>query len=333
MTKTISGWIFLVAGSAAMVAAAVGLSASGAGAQAFPTRPIEFVVGYAPGGASDAIARVLGKKLEEEFGQPVTVVNKPGASGVVAAALVSKARGDGHTIHVISSAAVTVVPHIEKVEYNPLTDFTYLALVVRQAPAVIVRAEAPWKTAQEFLEYAKSNPRKVKYGSYGEFGGAHIAMEGIGRERGLEWVHVPFKGDGPTVTALLGGHIDAATTAAGHVPHVRAGKFRMLLMLQNRRSQVFPDVPSLRDLGLKFDAKGSSDVITGIVAPKGLPREIARKYEEALERAARSPEFVKVTETLALERAFVRGAEFQKEVEEGHAYVVTTLKSVGLMKK
>lgn len=316
----------------AVTAVAVAIAPVEVRGQAFPTRAIEFVVGYAPGGASDAIARALAKKLEEEFGQPVTVVNKPGASGALAAALVSKARPDGYTIHVTSSSALTVVPHIEKVEYNPLADFTYLALVVRQSPMLVVKADAPWKSFAELAEYAKSNPRKVKYGTYGEFSGTHIAMGAIARERGIEWIHVPFKGDGPAVTALLGGHIDAAAPAAGYAPHVRAGKFRGLLTLTGRRSQLFPDVPSLRDVNVAFDARGSSDVITGIVAPKGLPADIARKYEDALEKAVGSAEFIKVVETLALERAFHRGAEFQKEVEAGSGHVDAALKSLGLKK-
>lgn len=316
----------------AVTALAVAIAPVEVRGQAFPTRAIEFVVGYAPGGASDAIARALAKKLEEEFGQPVTVVNKPGASGALAAALVSKAKPDGYTIHVTSSSALTVVPHIEKVEYNPLTDFTYLALVVRQSPMLVVKADAPWKSFAELAEYAKGNPRKVKYGTYGEFSGTHIAMGAIARERGIEWIHVPFKGDGPAVTALLGGHIDAAAPAAGYAPHVRAGKFRGLLTLTGRRSQLFPEVPSLRDANVTFDARGSSDVITGIVAPKGLPADIARKYEDALEKAVGSAEFIKVVESLALERAFHRGAEFQKEVEAGSGHVDAALKILGLKK-
>jgi tripartite-type tricarboxylate transporter receptor subunit TctC len=151
------------------IGAGVAVAASPAAAQQFPTRPVEFLVGYAPGGASDAVARTLGKALEEEFGQPVTVVNKPGASGAVAAALVSRAKPDGYTIHVTSSAAMCVIPNVQKVEYNPLTDFTFLAMVARQSPSLVVRADAPWKTAQDLLEYAKANPRKVKFGTYGEF--------------------------------------------------------------------------------------------------------------------------------------------------------------------
>jgi tripartite-type tricarboxylate transporter receptor subunit TctC len=313
---------------------ALGLAAGTvpATAQTFPAKAVEFVVGYAPGGASDAIARAIAKKLEEEFKQPVTVVNKPGASGAVAAALVARAKPDGYSVHVISSAALTVVPNVEKVEYNALTDFTYLGLVARQAPTVCVRADAPWKTAEELFEFARANPRKIKFGTYGEFSGAHIAMEAIGRERGIEWVHIPFKGDGPAVSALLGGHVDVIVTAAGHVPYLRAGKFRGLAMLLNRRSPLFPDLPSLTDLKIKFDATGSSDVITGIVAPKGLPKEIQKKYEEALDRAVKSPEFTKMAETLAVEKAFMPGADMQKQVEEGQRHVKAAIEALGLKK-
>jgi tripartite-type tricarboxylate transporter receptor subunit TctC len=318
----------LLAGLVSLVVPAAG----GALAQSFPSKPVEFVVGYAPGGASDATARAIGKTLEEEFKQPVTVVNKPGASGAVAAALVAKARPDGHTIHVISSAALTTVPNVQSVEYDTLKDFTFLAMVARQAPMVVVKADAPWKSMQELLEHAKANPRKVKIGTYGEFSGAHIAFEAVARERGVEYVHVPFKGDGPAVTALLGGHIDAAITAAGHVPQVRGGKFRGLLILLSQRSPAFPDVPALRDIGVKFDPVGSSEVVTGIVGPKGMAPDIVKKYEAALERAVKSPEFVKMAETLGVDRAFAPGPQFQKEVERGHHHVAETIKTLGLKK-
>lgn len=296
----------------------------------FPTRPIDLLIPYAPGGPSDTSSRSLAPKLGEVLGQPIVCINKPGASGALAVSLLAKAKPDGYTIVLVSNSALTVVPNFEKVAYNPLTDFTYLCKLFNQSPMLVVKVDAPWKNVQEFVEYAQKNPKRIKYGSWGQFSSGHIAMEAIGKEKGIEWSHVPFKGDGPCVTALLGGHIDAAVVSAGHVPFVRAGKLRGLLMLQAYRSRNFPEVPCLKDVGIKFEAKGTTETISGVIAPKGLPKDIVKKYEVALEQAANSPEFVRALDTLGCDAHFLLGDDCRKEVEEGYNYVSELVSKLGL---
>ena len=287
----------------------------------FPVRPIDLLVPYAPGGPSDTTARALAPKLGEVLGQPIVPVNKPGAAGALAVSLLGKSKPDGYTIVLVSNSALTVVPNFEKVTYHPLTDFTYLCKLFNHSPMLVTRADAPWKSAQELLAFAQKNPKKIKYGSWGQFSSGHIAMEAIGKEKGIEWGHVPFKGDGPCVTALLGGHIDVAPVSAGHVPQVRAGKLRGLLMLQTYRSAHFPEVPCLKDAGIKFEGKGTTETISGVIAPRGLPKEIVKKYEGSLEQASKSPEFTKALNVLGCDYHFLNGEEMQKEVEEGYKYV------------
>jgi tripartite-type tricarboxylate transporter receptor subunit TctC len=225
-----------------------------------------------------------------------------------------------------------VVPICQKVSYNPLTDFTYLSKLFKQSPMVAVRADAPWKTWEEFINYAEKNPGKIKFGSWGEYSSGHIAMTAIGKEKSIKWGHVPFKGDAPCVTAMLGGHIDVATFAAGHVPQVRAGKLRGLLMLQGYRSSIFPTIPCMKDVGIKFQGKGSTETIAGIIAPKGLPKEIMKKYELALEQASMSPEFSNFLNSFGLDRHYLSGSDFQKEVEEGYTYVSEIVKKLDFKK-
>jgi tripartite-type tricarboxylate transporter receptor subunit TctC len=295
----------------------------------FPTKPIELIIQFAPGGPSDTTSRSIAPKLGELLGQPVICVNKPGAAGALAVSLLAKAKPDGYNIILVGNSSLTVVPNFEKVPYNPLTDFTYLCKLFNQSPMLVLRPEAPWKSMEEFLDYARKNPKKIKYGSWGEFSGGHVSMEAIGKEKSVEWVHVPFKGDGPCVTALLGGHLDAAAVAAGYVTHVRAGKLRGLVMLQSYRSKNFPEVPSLRDVGIKFEAKGTTETFNGMIAPKGLAPDVIKKYEGALEQAGKSPEFLRTLNVLGCDSHFLLGDDFRKEVEEGYKHVAELINKLG----
>lgn len=296
----------------------------------FPTRPIDLLIPYSPGGPSDMSSRGLAPKLGEVLGQPIIPINKPGAAGALAVSLLSKTKPDGYTIVLASNSALTVVPNYEKVSYNPLADFTYLCKLFNQSPMVVVRPDSPWKTIQELLDYAQKNPKKIKYGSYGQFSGGHIAMEAIGKEKAIEWGHIPFKGEPSLIAALLGGHLDVDVVSAGYVPHVRAGKLRGLLMLQGYRSKNFPDVPCLKDAGIKFNAKGTTETFSGVIAPKDLPKEIAKKYEEALEQASKSAEFINALNTLGLDYHFLPGEAMRKEVEEGYKHVSELASQLGL---
>lgn len=296
----------------------------------FPTKNIEIMIPYEPGGPSDTLGRAMIPTLQQVFKQTVIPVNKPGASGALAFSLLVRTNPDGYTIIIGSNSALTVLPNFQKVEYNPLSDLTYICKLYNMSPALTVKADAPWKNFEEFLSYAKKNPKAIKYGSWGKFSSGHIAMEAIAKEKGIEWVHVPFKGDAPAVTALLGGHIDVAATAAGHVPQVRAGKFRILSMLQSYRSKVFPDAPSLPENGIKFEGKGSTETWTGMFGPKGLPLDIVKKYEEAFKEVVKSPEFLRAIDMMGNEVAFRLGEDTQKEIEEGYKYVSNLVKTLDL---
>jgi len=300
--------------------------------ESFPTRPIDLYIPFAPGGISDTMGRALGPKLGEVLGQPIVPVNKPGASGALAVALLAKSKADGYTILIVSNSSLTVVPHFENMGYNPLSDFTFLCKTYDQTSMLVVPADSPFKNFQEVIDFAQKNPRKLKYGTWGQFSGVHIAMEAIGLEKKIEWGHVPFKGEGPVVPALLGKHIDLGVLAPGGVPHIKAGKLRLLLVLQGSRSKAFPEAPCFRDVGINFDGKGSSELMSGIIAPRNLSTAIRKKFEDALKEAVKSHEFLRASATLGLDPLFLPGDKFQKEIEAGNRYVGEVVKKIDLKK-
>jgi tripartite-type tricarboxylate transporter receptor subunit TctC len=268
------------------------------------------------------MGRAVAPKMGEVLGKTIVPVNKPGASGALALTLLTKIKPDGYTILIASASHLTVVPNFEKVAYNTLTDFTFLGKLCNQTVTMlVVKADAPWKTAEEFFDYAKKNPKKIKYGTPGQFHGGHIFMEALGREKGIDWVHIPFKGDGPCATALLGGHIDAGVIYTGHVVHVRAGKLRGLVTLRTQRSRFFPDIPCLPEVGSKMEGKGLTESMNGLIGPKGMPADIVKKYEVAIEQATNSPEFLRASQTMVVEPHYLPGEGYFKETESGYKYV------------
>lgn len=314
-----------------MLAGLIAAGSTVAAATDFPTRNIELVVPYPPGGSSDALARAIAPGLEKALGGTIVVVNRPGAGGLVGATLVSKAKPDGHTILIASSTALLLAPRFQKTEYDSLKDFTYMGLAARLVPMILVRTDSQWKTFEDLLAYAKNNPGKIRYGTSGPTSGTHVAMASMAKERGIEWVHVPFQGDGPVVNAILGGHIDVAGLFSVYLPHVKADTLRPLVSLMDTRVSMFPDVPTYKDLGFKFDARGVQS-ITGIIAPAGVEPAIVAKYEAAIKHAVQTPEFQKTVDTLGMVTDFMPAAEYRRETEEGYHSSGRMLKEIGLIK-
>jgi len=281
----------------------------------FPTRPIEIVVPYDAGGGIDLMARTLAPKMSEILGQPVVVINKPGASGTVGTAWACTRNPDGYTLFAVSPSNALFFPLIQKLEYQPLRDFTYIAGLMSQPYGIQVKTDAPWKNFQEFLDDAKKNPGKIKYSSSGVYGFGHVFMENIGKDRGITWTHVPFKGDASQIPAILGGHVTASTIAAAWVPHAKENRLRTLVLLTDKRFSDFPDIPLLSEFGFNYYMGGAS--LNGIAAPKGLPKEILEKLEDAMRVAAESPPFKEGAKKLSHEVCFQNSKEFSHSFEKG----------------
>ena len=190
--------------------------------------------------------------MAEVLKQPVIVVNKTGAANQVAITFIAKSKPDGYTSGPASTSALLFTPHMRKVDYNTLTDFTYIAGIASQGYGIVVKKDAPWKTLQELIDDSKKNPGKIKYGSWGVGGSGHLYMEMVAKVLNLQWDHVPFKGDAPNLTALMGGHVPVSIATVAFAPYVKSGQARLLAVVAENRMNAFPDVPTLKEVGVHY---------------------------------------------------------------------------------
>jgi len=259
----------------------------------YPSRPITLLVGYAAGGSSDIQARVLADLVGKDLKQRVLVENKPGMSAAVMLNFLARQKPDGYTIATTPAAALFGNPYMLKVDYA-YTDFTYISAFGRLMHAVSVRNDAPWKTFNEFIAYAKDNPGKVKYATYAPNSTTHWLMRLLAAERGLDWTHVPYNSDAPAAQALLGGHVDAVPGSTPNlVSMVSAGRVRALAVsAPERLGGLFENVPTWREQGV--DASFNS--VYGIMVPKGVPPEAVRFWENAFQQLSNHPDWLALLE-------------------------------------
>jgi tripartite-type tricarboxylate transporter receptor subunit TctC len=254
----------------------------------YPTRPVTLVVAFTPGGPSDVLARIVGRKLEQIFGQPFVIENRPGAGGNVAAEAVAHAAADGYTLlNGNNSILATNAALYRKVNYDPLADFAPISLIGSQASILVVNPDLPVHSMAELIALAKARPGKLNFGSSGHGAAAHLAGEMFKAAAGIDIVHVPYKGAAPALQDVIAGHIEMMfATAASVVPLIREGKVRALAVTSLTRTAVLPDVPTVDELGLKgFEA------VTwhGLVAPARTPPEIVAALNRATTSALVDP--------------------------------------------
>lgn len=257
-------------------------------AQNYPVKPINMINGWAAGGTVDITLRILSEFAGKTLGQPIVVVNKPGGGSAVALALLKNEKPDGYTVGNLSPAGM-LSQFMRKVSYDVMTDFTPIIRYGDYSYGVAVRTESPWKTFKELVNYAKANPGKIRYGTAGAGTFHHLAMEALGRQEGIKWIHIPYKGGHEASTALLGGHVEVQASASEWKPYVDSGKLRLLSTYNPNRLSKYPDVPTWAELGYRIEASG----YIGILGPKGLPRPLVEKLHSAFKRAMQEPAFVK----------------------------------------
>ena len=278
--------------SAALLLAAPGLAMAQA---AYPTKPITMIVPFPPGGLADLVARPVAEAMSRDLGQPVVIENKGGAGGGIGMAQVAKAPADGYTI-LLALSSFSVIPEADTILGRaPMYSFNSLRPIARITadPTVLaVRADAPWKTAKDFVEDAKKRPGAINYGSSGNYGTMHVPMEILAQNAGIKLTHVPFTGAGPAIVALLGGQIEAVSTGPATVlQHVKAGKVRVLAHWGSGKLEALPDVPSLKQAGYNAEYAQWS----GLFIPAATPEPIAQRLRAAARAAAHDP---KVKETI-----------------------------------
>ena len=274
---------------AATVAIGLATGINDARAQNYPTRAITLVIPFAPGGSTSIVGRGIADKMSELLGEKVVVDNRPGAGGTVGTKAVAKSEPDGYTLVLGYTGTLAIGPSLYKnVGYDQRKDFAPIGLVGNAPNSLVVHPSFPAKTVAELIAYAKANPGKVNFGSAGAGTASHITGEYFARSAGVTLVHIPYKGTGPALTDLLGGHIPMAFAPipASH-PNVSAGKLRALAVTSAARSGLLPDVPTMAEAGLSdFDAS----LYYGLAAPAGTPRPVIDKLNKVLREALASDE-------------------------------------------
>ena len=296
----------------------------------YPDRPITVVIGFGAGGLQDLCARALSKAAEKELGQPMVVENKVGAAGVIAMAFVAKSKPDGYTLGHTGTSQYIQVPNIRKTPYDPFTDIVDILKYVDLPFALAVRSDAPWNTFEELIAYVRKNPGKFTYSTAGVGLAPHICMERIALKEGLKWTHIPFKSGAEAVTATLGGHTQGVPQMIPDVsPHIRTGKLKMLLVLSEKRSPEFPNVPTILEKGYDFHAFSSFNFF----GPKGLPEPIRQKLETGLRNATKAPSFIEAAKQFGIEVNLLSGPEYTATWKSQYDEMGNALRALGLAEK
>jgi tripartite-type tricarboxylate transporter receptor subunit TctC len=298
---------------ARLAVGALGVLVAGS-AWAWPDKPIEIVVGFAPGGGTDITARTLATFLGKALGGTVLVVNKPGASGAIGLAYVARAHADGYTLGMTNMPGLLTLP-IERDAGFKSSDFTYIANLVRDPSAFSVTLDSTYKSVADLVAAAKKGPGSISYGSTGVGTDDHLAMVMFEALTGTKLLHVPFNGAGPLRNALMGKHVAVSGMNLGEAMPYSGQTVRILAQAGNQRSKLGPDVPSFKEQGVDL-VFGSE---RGVVGPKGLPAEIEQKLALALRQVAENPEFQSQMKSQFTEMDYMPAAEWKKHLERADA--------------
>ena len=297
-------------------------------AQTFPSRPVTLLITFPAGGPTDIAGRALAEATSKYLGQPVVVENRPGATGTLGAAALVNARPDGYTVSMIP-ITVLRLPHMENVAFDPMKDIRYVMGVSGYVFAFIVRADAPWKSMADLVAAAKANPEKISYGSHGIGGSVHLATEELSGAQGVKLNHIPYKGSADMLASMLGGHLDVAVDSTGAVPHVAAGKARVLAVLTEKRTPVWPDVPTLTELG--YGIVSTSPY--GIGVPAATPLTVVKALHDAFKKGLEDPIH---TQTLAKYNQpvwYLSTEDYTKWARDQYEKERKIVNSLGLAKK
>ncbi|MEO8410475.1 MAG: tripartite tricarboxylate transporter substrate binding protein [Propionivibrio sp.] len=294
----------------------------------FPNKPIEIIVPSSAGGGTDMLSRALANTAKDIFGQPVVVVNKPGGSGVIGFTAGQTAKPDGYTVTMFF-AEIVIVPHLGLAQ----TDHKLFEPIMRvnmDPAAITVQADAPWNTLQEFIDYAKANPGKLRVANSGPGSIWQLAAARMEDKFGLKFNQVPYSGAAPGVTALLSGAVDAAAFSPAEVgSQVMAGKLKMLGIMSDKREKAYPDVPTFKEQGV--------DIVIGtwrgLGVPKGTPADVKKILHDGFKKAMEDPVFVDQMEKAGLGLGYMDAADFAKFQDEEFAVYKGLVDKLGLKAK
>ncbi len=292
-------------------------------AAGFPEKEVQIIIPWAPGGATDLIFRALAASTEKYLGKAVVIVNRAGGGGAVGYVEGMKSNPDGYTL-VTAVTPLTILPHQVKTAFTYM-DFEPVINVVRDPAMFLVRSEAPWKDVKEFLEQAKKNPGMISVGNSGAGGGVHLIAMAFEKAMGVKFNHIPFSGGGPSVTALLGGHINAVSVSPPEgISQVQAGKLRIVALFSETRFDMFPNIPTCKEQGVNF-AMGQW---RGLAAPKGTPPAVIQKLHDAFKKGMEDAGFKKNAKDMAVNLEYMSSSELGKTMAADHEFYGKLVKEI-----
>lgn len=297
-------------------------------AQTYPTKPINLTVTFPPGGTLDVSTRILATKAEKFLGQSILVLNVGGGAGSVALGQIVKKKPDGYDITSCTSTGLIRIPQLRAVPYSH-EDFVPIMHFTSVQSGLVVKADSPYKTFKDLIEFARKNPGKVNYATSGAGSPMHMAMEFVADREGIKWTHVPYAGGAPGLAAVLGGHVTAMSDSTEWLPHVKEGSLRLLVTHGEKRMKIFPNVPILRDLGYDF----INETVFMIAAPKGTPAAIVNKLDEAFHKAMDDPEFIKTIQSLEFDVTYRNSENTKKYLEDAYNRFAIMIKKLNIIKE
>ena len=292
-------------------------------AAGFPEKEIQIIIPWAPGGATDLVFRALAASTAKYLGQAVVIDNKAGGGGAVGYVEGMKAKPDGYTL-VTAVTPLTILPHQVKTAFT-YKDFEPIINVVQDPVMFLVRSDAPWKDVKEFLDQAKKNPGMISVGNSGAGGGVHLIAMAFEKAMGVKFNHIPFSGGGPSVTALLGGHINAVSVSPPEgISQIQAGKLRIMALFSETRFDMFPNIPTCKEQGVNF-AMGQW---RGLAAPKGTPPAVIQKLHDAFKKGMEDAGFKKNAKDMAVNLEYMSSSELGKTMAADHEFYGKLVKEI-----
>ena len=312
-----------------LIAAAMLAIAAPVSAQSYPTKPVRFIVPFAPGGNTDVQARLIGNKLTAALGQQVIIDNRGGAGGTLGVDMAAKAQPDGHTIVIASFGNILVGPALYKtLPYDPVRDFEPVVLVSEPPGMIVVHPSVPVKSFREFIDYAKKNPNKLNYASAGNGTWNHLFAEQLKSVAGIQMAHVPYKGAGPAMNDVVGGHVPVMFAPFPSArTHLTANRLRGLAVTGAKRSLLFPEVPTVSEAGLPGYTAASW---FGILAPAGTPKAIVARLNKEVNAAFAAPDIKAAYAKEGIDPAGGTPADIARSIRDGMAKWGKLVKDLGL---
>jgi tripartite-type tricarboxylate transporter receptor subunit TctC len=294
----------------------------------YPDKPIRMVIGYSPGGGADNLIRPVSNRLSQLLGQPIVMDYRPGAGGAIAAELLSRAPADGYTLHITDSGPMTILPNMRKLAYNPLSDFTPLAMIGGGGTVIVTPPNSPAKDIPQLISLMKRDPAKWSYGTSGVGGVGNLAGEQFKVATGVDITHIPYKGGAPALTELMGSHVPVLFSSLGSaIAYIKTGHVKALAVTSAKRSSMLPDTPALSEIGFPgFDAS----IWFGIVGPPRMPPQVVDRLVKALTIALQDPAVQESIRREGYEPMQYTPEQMRAQIGEDLARWGSTIKKAGL---